>query len=46
MALLETHLDGASEAFKKNAARMEGLVDELRRRLIAVREGGGADTVA
>jgi acetyl-CoA carboxylase carboxyltransferase component len=46
MALLETHLDRGSETFSRNAARMEGLVDELRRRLIAVREGGGAEAVA
>jgi acetyl-CoA carboxylase carboxyltransferase component len=46
MAVLETRLDRRSEDFTKNAARIEGLVTELRERLIGVRAGGGADAVA
>jgi acetyl-CoA carboxylase carboxyltransferase component len=45
MALLESRLE-RSEAFARNAARLEGMVAELRERLIAVREGGGAETIA
>jgi acetyl-CoA carboxylase carboxyltransferase component len=46
MAVVESHLDRRSEEFTKNAARLEGLVTELRERLIAVRAGGGADATA
>ncbi len=45
MALLESHLE-RSDAFDRNAERMEGMVAELRRRLVAVREGGGPDAIA
>jgi acetyl-CoA carboxylase carboxyltransferase component len=45
MAVLETHLDRKSVEFEKNAARLEGLVAELRERLIAVRAGGGVEAV-
>ncbi|MDQ2866758.1 MAG: methylcrotonoyl-CoA carboxylase [Candidatus Eremiobacteraeota bacterium] len=43
MSQLESHLDRRSEAFEKNARRMEALTDEFRQRLLAVREGGGAE---
>ncbi|HTX58434.1 MAG TPA: carboxyl transferase domain-containing protein [Verrucomicrobiae bacterium] len=46
MAVLESRLDRRSEAFERNAARLEGLVAELRERLIAVRAGGGAESTA
>ncbi|MBV8584563.1 MAG: methylcrotonoyl-CoA carboxylase [Candidatus Eremiobacteraeota bacterium] len=46
MAVLESHLDRKSEEFGRNAARLEGLVAELRERLIAVRAGGGAEAVS
>jgi acetyl-CoA carboxylase carboxyltransferase component len=42
MALLESRLE-RSDGFDRNTARMEGMVTELRRRLIAVREGGGPE---
>jgi acetyl-CoA carboxylase carboxyltransferase component len=45
MAVLESHLDRKSAEFKKNAARLEGFVAELRERLIAVRAGGGPEAV-
>src|SRR5580704_6127394 len=45
MALLESRLE-RSDTFDRNAARMEGMVAELRERLIAVREGGGAEAIA
>src|SRR5579862_1577903 len=45
MAVLETRLDRRSESFGANAHRMEGLVAELRERLIAVRAGGGVEAV-
>jgi len=45
MALLESHLE-RSESFDRNAERMRGLVADLRQRLIAVREGGGAEATA
>src|SRR5258708_29941272 len=43
---LETHLDTASPDFAANRAHLQGLVDELRRRVAAAREGGGAKYVA
>jgi acetyl-CoA carboxylase carboxyltransferase component len=45
MAVLETRLDRQSQPFETNARRMEGLVAELRERLIAVRAGGGTEAV-
>jgi acetyl-CoA carboxylase carboxyltransferase component len=45
MAVIESHLDRESEEFKRNADRLEGLVAELRERLIAVRAGGGPGAV-
>ncbi|MBV8375342.1 MAG: methylcrotonoyl-CoA carboxylase [Candidatus Eremiobacteraeota bacterium] len=45
MAVLESHLDRKGEDFTKNSARLEGLVAELRERLIAVRAGGGPEAV-
>ncbi len=46
MNLLESRIDSASEDFSRNAARMRGLVAELRERLGHVREGGGPEAVA
>jgi acetyl-CoA carboxylase carboxyltransferase component len=46
MALLESRLDRRTETFERNAARLEGMVAELRERLIAARGGGGPDAVA
>ncbi len=46
MNLLETRLDPASDDFVRNAARMRGLVTDLRERLARVREGGGREAVA
>ena len=43
MATLESRLDRRSEEFARNAARLEGLVAELRERLGAVRAGGGPE---
>jgi 3-methylcrotonyl-CoA carboxylase beta subunit len=41
MDVLETHVRPDSDEFRTNAARMAALVDELRQRVAAVREGGG-----
>jgi acetyl-CoA carboxylase carboxyltransferase component len=46
MALLESRLDRNSEGFAANAARLDGLVAGLRKRLEDVRAGGGADATA
>ena len=46
MALLETRLERHSEAFERNAARMEGLVAGLRERLAAAHAGGGPEATA
>jgi len=42
MVTLETHVDPADATFQTNRQRMQQLVDELRRREGAAREGGGA----
>src|SRR5437773_9107587 len=41
MDRLETHIDPASEEFRRNRDRMTALVAELRERTGAVRQGGG-----
>jgi 3-methylcrotonyl-CoA carboxylase beta subunit len=41
MEAIETHLDSSSPDFAGNAARMQGLVDELRKRVETARQGGG-----
>jgi len=46
MEPLESHLDTASDEFKTNRERIQGLVDELNRRLAAARLGGGEKYVA
>jgi len=46
MERIDTHLDPASPEFQANAAHHRALADDLRRRLAAVREGGGAESVA
>jgi len=46
MDILESHLDPASESFRRNAEHHRALADELARRLAAVREGGGAEARA
>src|SRR5438477_10609350 len=46
MEPLETHLDTASAEFATNRDQMQRLVDELRQRLAAAREGGGPKYVA
>src|SRR5438270_1974634 len=43
---LESHLDTVSADFAANRERLQSLVDELRRRVAAAREGGGAKYVA
>ena len=42
MSVLPTSLDRRSDAFKANAAVMRGLVADLREKVAAIREGGGA----
>ncbi|MBI1795476.1 MAG: methylcrotonoyl-CoA carboxylase [Candidatus Eisenbacteria bacterium] len=42
MELLESHLDTQSEEFRANAKHHRALADDLRRRLEAVKGGGGA----
>ena len=46
MEPLESHLDTSSDDFRGNAERLQGLVDELNRRLATGREGGGEKYVA
>jgi len=46
MEPLESHLDTSSDEFRGNAERLQGLVDELRQRLAAVRQGGGEKYLA
>jgi len=41
MAVLESRLDTRSDAFKANADRTRALVDDLRAKVHAVKEGGG-----
>ena len=41
MTVLTTSLDRRSEAFAANAAAMRGLVEDLREKVAAIREGGG-----
>ena len=41
MTVLTTSLDRRSEVFAANAAAMRGLVEDLREKVAAVREGGG-----
>jgi len=43
MTVLTTSLDGRSEAFAANAAAMRALVADLREKVAAIREGGGAE---
>jgi hypothetical protein len=45
MERLESHLDTNSAEFRANADHHRALADDLRRRLEAVRQGGGADAV-
>src|SRR4051812_47256525 len=42
MDVLESHVDPRSELFQQNAARMQGLVSQLRERTDLVKQGGGA----
>ncbi len=42
MDILPTHVDPASERFRANSERLKGLVAELKDRLAASRQGGGA----
>ena len=46
MEPLESHLDTKSDDFRRNAAALQTLVDELNRRVATAREGGGAKYVA
>ena len=46
MEPLETHIDQASDDFRRNAGALQSLVDELNKRLAAARQGGGAKYVA
>jgi 3-methylcrotonyl-CoA carboxylase beta subunit/propionyl-CoA carboxylase len=41
MDVLESHVEPASDLFKANRSRMEGLVAVLRERMAIVRQGGG-----
>src|SRR5437763_9311610 len=43
MTVLTTSLDRRSEAFAANAAAMRALVEDLREKVAAIREGGGAE---
>jgi 3-methylcrotonyl-CoA carboxylase beta subunit len=42
MDILESHVDPRADLFQQNAARMKGLVAELRERTAVVKQGGGA----
>ena len=41
MSVIDSRIDTRSEAFRANAARTLGLVDDLRAKVRAVKEGGG-----
>ncbi len=41
MTVLPTALDPRSDAFRANAASMQGLVADLREKMVRIREGGG-----
>ena len=45
MSVIESQVASSSAEFAENRARMDGLVDELRERLRAVRAGGGEAAV-
>jgi acetyl-CoA carboxylase carboxyltransferase component len=45
MELLESHLETSSDEFKANAAHQRALAAELKQKLAAVKQGGGADLV-
>ena len=45
MERLDSHLDTGSAEFKANAKHHIGLAEDLRRRLAAVKAGGGAESV-
>ena len=45
MPILESHIDTNGSTFKANRGRMQQLVAELRSRMAAAREGGGAKYV-
>ena len=45
MSVLETRVDASSAEFRENQGRMDGLVAELRGRLVDARAGGGAEAV-
>jgi acetyl-CoA carboxylase carboxyltransferase component len=45
MELLESHLETSSEEFKANAEHQKALAAELKQKLAAVKQGGGADLV-
>jgi 3-methylcrotonyl-CoA carboxylase beta subunit len=46
MQVLESHLDPQSESFQRNVEVQRGLAQELRTRLLLVRQGGGAKAQA
>jgi 3-methylcrotonyl-CoA carboxylase beta subunit len=46
MQVLESHLDPQRESFQRNAEVQRGLAQELRTRLLLVRQGGGAKAQA
>jgi hypothetical protein len=43
VSVLESQIDVRSAEFQENAARMDGLVAELRQRLEQARAGGGPE---
>jgi acetyl-CoA carboxylase carboxyltransferase component len=45
MSVIETRLDTSSDDFRHNLARMDDLEADLRRRLEAVRRGGGDEAI-
>ncbi|MSO75989.1 MAG: methylcrotonoyl-CoA carboxylase [Alphaproteobacteria bacterium] len=42
MAILESNINPRADEFRANAAAMRGLIDDLARKLVQVKEGGGA----
>jgi acetyl-CoA carboxylase carboxyltransferase component len=45
MELIESHLETSSDEFKANAAHQKALAAELKEKLAAAKQGGGADLV-
>src|SRR5258708_19572678 len=46
MGIIETHIDHTSPDFQENALYSQQLIEDLRRHVQQVQQGGGADAIA